>query len=54
VSIQINHHREGAGPTLVLLHGIGLHWQIWGPVIGRLARDFDVIACDSPGFGASP
>ncbi len=52
--IEINHHREGEGPPLVLLHGIGLHWQIWRPVIGLLARDFDVIACDSPGFGASP
>jgi pimeloyl-ACP methyl ester carboxylesterase len=50
----INHHREGTGPPLVLLHGIGLRWQINAPVIGRLARDFDVLACDSPGFGASP
>jgi pimeloyl-ACP methyl ester carboxylesterase len=49
----INHHREGAGPPLVLLHGIGLRWQINEPVIGRLAADYDVIACDSPGFGAS-
>jgi pimeloyl-ACP methyl ester carboxylesterase len=50
----INHHREGTGPPLVLLHGIGLRWQINAPVIGRLAAAFDVIACDSPGFGASP
>lgn len=54
MSIQINHHREGEGEPLVLLHGIGLHWQVWRPVIGLLARDFEVIACDSPGFGASP
>jgi pimeloyl-ACP methyl ester carboxylesterase len=52
--MTINHHREGAGPPLVLLHGIGLRWQINAPVIGLLAADFDVIACDSPGFGASP
>jgi pimeloyl-ACP methyl ester carboxylesterase len=50
----INHHREGAGAPLVLLHGIGLSWQIWQPVIGPLSREFDVIACDSPGFGDSP
>jgi pimeloyl-ACP methyl ester carboxylesterase len=50
----INSHREGAGPPLVLIHGIGLRWQIWRPVIGRLAADFEVIACDSPGFGQSP
>ena len=50
---MIDYHREGAGPPLVLLHGVGLSWQIWRPVIGALARDFDVIACDSPGFGRS-
>jgi pimeloyl-ACP methyl ester carboxylesterase len=50
----INFHREGSGPPLVLLHGVGLNWQINRPVIGLLARDFDVIACDSPGFGDSP
>ena len=49
----INHHREGSGPPLVLLHGVGHHWQAWQPVIGLLAGEFDVIACDSPGFGAS-
>jgi pimeloyl-ACP methyl ester carboxylesterase len=37
----------------VLLHGIGHHWQAWQPVIERLASEFDVIACDSPGFGHS-
>jgi pimeloyl-ACP methyl ester carboxylesterase len=52
--MAINHHRQGAGPPLVLIHGIGLRWQIFRPVIGRLAADFEVIACDSPGFGQSP
>ncbi len=50
---MINFHREGSGPPLMLLHGVGLSWQINRPVIGMLARDFDVIACDSPGFGDS-
>jgi pimeloyl-ACP methyl ester carboxylesterase len=53
VSLSINYHRQGEGPPLVLLHGVGLHWQAWEPVIDRLAREFDVIACDSPGFGRS-
>jgi pimeloyl-ACP methyl ester carboxylesterase len=53
-SPAVNHHREGSGPPLVLLHGVGLSWQIWRPVIGLLSADFDVIACDSPGFGGSP
>jgi len=49
----VNHHREGAGPPLVLIHGIGHHWQAWRPIIDRLRGEFDVIACDSPGFGRS-
>ena len=53
MSLSINYHREGEGPPLVLLHGVGHHWQAWKPVIERLAGEFDVIACDSPGFGAS-
>ncbi len=53
VSLSINYHREGEGPPLVLLHGVGHHWQAWEPVIDRLAAKFDVIACDSPGFGRS-
>ena len=51
--MTIEFHREGRGPPLVLLHGIGHHWQAWRPVIDRLAPSFDVIACDSPGFGRS-
>jgi len=53
VSLSINYHREGEGPPLVLLHGVGHHWQAWEPVIGLLVHEFDVIACDSPGFGHS-
>ncbi len=53
MSLSINYHREGEGPPLVLLHGVGHHWQAWEPVIARLAGEFDVIACDSPGFGRS-
>jgi pimeloyl-ACP methyl ester carboxylesterase len=51
--VSVNFHRAGSGPPLVLLHGIGLHWQSWRPVIDRLTYSFDVIACDSPGFGRS-
>jgi pimeloyl-ACP methyl ester carboxylesterase len=53
MSVSINYHREGEGPALVLLHGVGHHWQAWRPVIDLLAGEFDVIACDSPGFGRS-
>ncbi len=49
----MNHHRSGRGEPLVLIHGIGHHWQGWRPVIDRLAPTFDVVATDSPGFGRS-
>jgi pimeloyl-ACP methyl ester carboxylesterase len=53
MSISINYHREGEGPPLVLLHGVGQHWQAWRGVIDLLAAEFDIVACDSPGFGRS-
>ncbi|MEW9528890.1 alpha/beta fold hydrolase [Microbispora sp. NPDC049125] len=52
--MELAYQRRGAGPPLVLLHGIGHHWQAWEPVLGLLAGTRDVIAVDFPGFGASP
>jgi pimeloyl-ACP methyl ester carboxylesterase len=49
----INHHRGGSGEPLVLIHGIGSHWQMWNPVLARLEAERDVIAIDLPGFGAT-
>jgi pimeloyl-ACP methyl ester carboxylesterase len=46
--------RRGSGPPLFLLHGIGHRWQMWLPVLDDLARDFEVVAVDLPGFGKSP
>ena len=47
-------HRSGSGEPLLLLHGIGHHWQAWAPVLGLLEPSFAVVAADSPGFGRSP
>jgi pimeloyl-ACP methyl ester carboxylesterase len=49
----LNHHREGSGEPLVLIHGIGSRWQMWEPVLDRLVAHRDVIALDLPGFGGS-
>ncbi|MEV5895829.1 alpha/beta fold hydrolase [Nonomuraea fuscirosea] len=46
--------RRGTGAPLVLIHGIGHHWQGWLPVMDRLAAAHTVIAVDLPGFGVSP
>ncbi len=51
--MYLNHYRLGTGTPLVLIHGIGSQWQMWRPVLGRLAQEHDVIAIDLPGFGAS-
>lgn len=53
-SAMLNHYRDGTGEPLVLIHGIGSRWQVWMPVLGRLATERTVIALDLPGFGASP
>ncbi|MFF4170658.1 alpha/beta fold hydrolase [Streptomyces sp. NPDC001744] len=52
-STSLVYERRGAGEPLLLLHGIGHHWQAWEPVLDVLATERDVIAVDLPGFGAS-
>jgi pimeloyl-ACP methyl ester carboxylesterase len=52
--VDINHHRAGSGDPLVLIHGIGSRWQMWEPVLAALTREYEVLALDLPGFGASP
>lgn len=45
--------RQGAGPTVLLLHGVGLRAEAWNRQIDVLARDYHVIAPDMPGHGES-
>ncbi|MFJ4715248.1 alpha/beta fold hydrolase [Streptomyces sp. NPDC088785] len=52
--VTLTYERAGAGEPLLLLHGIGHHWQAWQPVLPILATERDVIAVDLPGFGSSP
>ena len=46
--------RAGAGPPLVLVHGLGGSSVVWEPVAERLAAEREVVAVDMPGFGRSP
>ncbi|MFE0646381.1 alpha/beta fold hydrolase [Streptomyces sp. NPDC058877] len=50
---SLAYERRGAGEPLLLLHGIGHHWQAWEPVLDVLAAEREVIAVDLPGFGES-
>ena len=47
------YERHGAGPPLMLLHGVGHRRQAWQAVIGLLAPRRTVIAVDLPGHGES-
>jgi pimeloyl-ACP methyl ester carboxylesterase len=46
--------RDGRGDPLLLLHGLGLSWRSWKPVLPLLTSRHDVIAPDLPGFGDAP
>jgi pimeloyl-ACP methyl ester carboxylesterase len=52
--VTLAYERQGSGPPLLLVHGLGSCKEMWRPVIPRLARERDVVAVDMPGFGASP
>ncbi|MEL6751183.1 MAG: alpha/beta hydrolase [Pseudomonadota bacterium] len=43
----------GAGPSLLLLHGVGLRAEAWRPLLPLLTDRFSVTAVDMPGHGAS-
>lgn len=46
--------RRGSGPAVLFIHGIGGRWQMFEPVLDRIAAaGYEVIALDLPGFGAS-
>ena len=51
--MALDHHRGGSGEPLLLLHGIGHHWQGFAPVLPALEAEREVVAVDLPGFGGS-
>jgi pimeloyl-ACP methyl ester carboxylesterase len=46
--------REGRGPRLLLLHGIGSSATAWSKQMERLGGDYTCLAPDLPGYGESP
>lgn len=46
---------RGAGPPVVLIHGLGLSAGVWTPHLTRLSNaGYHALAPDLPGFGQSP
>lgn len=52
--MSLAYERAGAGPALVLLHGLGHRRQGWTAVRDKLTPYRDVISVDLPGHGQSP
>ncbi len=50
---RVAYRRAGTGPSVVLIHGVGLQKAIWGPQMDALVADHDVVAMDMPGHGGS-
>ena len=53
MSVRIAWERHGAGPPLLLIHGLGYARWGWEPVLPGLAERFDVILFDNRGIGES-
>jgi pimeloyl-ACP methyl ester carboxylesterase len=52
----VTHHyvTSGTGPPLVLIHGFPQTWEMWYPVVDRLAPSHRIIAPSLRGLGGSP
>ena len=49
--IVTQYHRSGKGKSVLLLHGWGDTSASWAPIAEILAKNYDVIVPDLPGFG---
>jgi (E)-2-((N-methylformamido)methylene)succinate hydrolase len=45
--------RCGNGPSIVLLHGVGMNKSVWAPEVNLLCENFDVLIYDMWGHGES-
>ena len=50
---MLQHQRTGAGPSIVLIHGLLGSHDIFSRVVPLLADEYDVITLDLPGHGGS-
>ena len=54
MATKLNFIREGAGPPLLLVHGLGGSWQSWKSILPELSKSREVLALDLPGHGLTP
>lgn len=46
--------RQGSGPPLVLVHGLGARRESWRPMLAGLTPAREVVTVDLPGHGTTP
>src|SRR5229473_1666578 len=51
--LKIHYVEAGAGPTVILLHGLGGDANNWAATIPALAKNFHIYVPDQVGFGQS-
>ena len=51
--MKIAYRRQGRGPAVLLIHGVGGDASNWDAIVPHLAQRFDVIAMDLRGHGRS-
>ena len=51
--MKIAYRREGHGPAVLLIHGVGGDASNWSSIVPRLRNQYDVISMDLRGHGAS-
>ena len=45
--------RQGKGPPVILLHGIGANKDLWPETLNVLGENFSIYTCDLPGHGSA-
>ncbi|WP_156493749.1 alpha/beta fold hydrolase, partial [Oleiphilus sp. HI0125] len=52
-NVKLHYRDIGNGPTIIFLHGFGMHSGHWLPYAYPLSRKYRVIIPDLRGFGRS-
>lgn len=52
--MALSHSRQGSGPPLVLVHGLGGRSGSWATITDDLAAQRELVLVDLPGHGATP